>query len=436
MRQASATSTASGRGKIASPKRSRGQGAEWYPYYAGFSPAFVRAVLAELGMPVGATIADPWNGSGTTTACASELKYEAIGVDINPAMALIAAGRMALKDDLRACCTTMEDLQPVAEIPRGDPLLFWFEGDAANVIRGIEHHISSHLTDGLLPSRSTLVSPSEGLHFTALFLTVRALMATFAGSNPTWIRRPDANESKIHATFEHIVCMYARNSTLLREHLATNRESAAVRLMIGDSRSLALDDATVDAVITSPPYCTRLDYPIATRAELAVLGIGPTCVEHRQLRQASLGTTTVAKHTPGILHEWGQKCATLLEGIRSHESKASQSYYFKTHCQYFDSLNRSLRELNRVLRPGGKCVVVVQDSRYKELHTDLPGITSEMGEHLGWKLEHRMNFPVRSTLADSNPVSKRYRSRSDATESVLWFARGTSSKEWTTARRI
>ena len=37
-----------------------------------------------------------------------------------------------------------------------------------------------------------------------------------------------------------------------------------VRVGLGDSRCLPLEDRTVDAVVVgSPPYCTRIDYGIA-----------------------------------------------------------------------------------------------------------------------------------------------------------------------------
>jgi hypothetical protein len=38
-----------------------------------------------------------------------------------------------------------------------------------------------------------------------------------------------------------------------------------VRVGLGDSRCIPLKDGAIDAVIGSPPYCTQIDYGVATR---------------------------------------------------------------------------------------------------------------------------------------------------------------------------
>src|SRR5207247_7810722 len=43
-------------------------------------------------------------------------------------------------------------------------------------------------------------------------------------------------------------------------------------IMLADTSTMALEDESVDLALTSPPYCTRIDYTAATRIELAVLG--------------------------------------------------------------------------------------------------------------------------------------------------------------------
>src|SRR2546429_8013227 len=62
----------------------------WYRYYAGFSADSVRDIVSELKVWPDQLVADPWNGSGTTTAVADEPGIPSCGGDINPAMVVIA----------------------------------------------------------------------------------------------------------------------------------------------------------------------------------------------------------------------------------------------------------------------------------------------------------------------------------------------------------
>ena len=41
---------------------------------------------------------------------------------------------------------------------------------------------------------------------------------------------------------------------------------------------------------------------------------------------------------------------------------------------------------------GGRAVLVVQDSYYKDVHNDLPTITAEMAQSVGLKLQRREDF--------------------------------------------
>jgi hypothetical protein len=86
-----------------------------------------------------------------------------------------------------------------------------------------------------------------------------------------------------------------------------------------------------------------------------------------------------------------------------------------------------MREIGRVLRSDGKCVVVVQDSYYKNLHNNLPVILTEMALSNGLATEGRRDFPLSRTMAGINPGAKDYRDSFGATESVLVLRKSASS---------
>ena len=119
--------------------------------------------------------------------------------------------------------------------------------------------------------------------------------------------------------------------------------------------------------------------------------------------------------------EWGRNCLRLLDSIKSHHTKGSANYYHKIFAQYYHSLYASLREINRVAMPKADCVLVLQDSYYKDIHVDVSAHVSDMASNLGWRLIHRTDHETTLLMARLNPKAQKYRPSTGATESVLWF---------------
>jgi hypothetical protein len=182
---------------------------------------------------------------------------------------------------------------------------------------------------------------------------------------------------------------------------------------------MALADNSIDFVLTSPPYCTRIDYTAATRVELAVLA--PLLkVTPRDLGRQMIGSVQVPQAEIEVDESWGTTCSTFLAALRRHPSKASSGYYYKTHVDYFDKLARSFARVSKALKPGGRAIFVVQDSYYKDIHNDLPVILEEIGVQKGLIFSGREDFHLRS-MSDINPGRKTYKRPTGATESVVCF---------------
>jgi hypothetical protein len=104
-----------------------------------------------------------------------------------------------------------------------------------------------------------------------------------------------------------------------------------------------------------------------------------------------------------------------------HTSRASSTYYLKTHIDYFDKVNRSISNIYSSLKNGGGAVLVVQDSRYKEIHNDVPSILVEMAAHHGLELKRRDDFEVKTSMSGMNPRARAFSKHSKIIESVLCF---------------
>ncbi|HYF80850.1 MAG TPA: DNA methyltransferase [Symbiobacteriaceae bacterium] len=424
--------------EIRTPKRS--PEGTWYDFHACYSEEFVEDVLTHLRLRPSETVLDPWNGTGTTTKVAAERNFRAIGFDMNPVMVVVAKARLYAASSASSSEMAREVVNRLIEsysqgdplVAEDDPLNTWFTASGVNVIRHLEgatqHQAGS---DVKVPSPSVPVdvealTPQQSLLYVAIFQTVRSFLTRFQGSNPTWIKAPKSDSQKVSPSATEINLEFSKNLERLLSLLnqpartTTTEIPASVRLGVANSRSLPVPSNSVDAVICSPPYCTRIDYVVATKPELAMLRIGDK-KSIRRLRNNMLGTPTISKIPPQQTIKWGPTAGFFLKQVAAHSSKASASYYLKGFLQYFDGVCDSLEELNRVVRPGAQLAFVVQDSYYKNIHLDLPQVYRDMAQILGWGLADQFNYPVTRSIAQVNKGTKLYRGKTPAIESALVF---------------
>jgi hypothetical protein len=407
----------------------------WFPYYAGFSSEFAKQLVTSSSLALGSTVMDPWNGSGTTTSSAAMNGYKAIGFDLNPVMAVVAKARLLPESEVTSITPILADILKKAALSKrssleNDPLRIWFTPDAATSVRRIERAIYGLLvsrTDGGAALESVQeMSCIAAFFYVALFRAVRSLLHNFKGSNPTWITRPRAANSRIRPRVPRVRECFANHVTemVLNSVAAPTKwgRRADFTLGVASSEKLPVRGGVVDFVLSSPPYCTRIDYGIATSAELAVLGF-LVDTRLREFRTRLIGTPTIHRNTPDPIAPWGQNCLRLLERIRNHSSKAAKTYYYKTYVQYFAAMSRSFSEVGRCLKPHAKCVLVVQDSYFKDVHIDLAAIFAEMALSASLSLNRQVDFPINRTFGSINLGSKKYRRVSSAIESVLCFVK-------------
>ena len=388
-----------------------------YRYYAGFSREFVFDVLGVL--PVDSRVLDPWNGSGTTTTVATELGLTSVGVDLNPAMVVLAKGRLLtgsdvdqIREQVRGILAMRAaQLSPEAD----DPLLEWLDRASVGRLRAIQVALSG--ASRFTSDDVATLDPVKCFWMSALFVVVREATRPWQTSNPTWVKsRRDATPAKV----------YWRTLTTSLRDLAS--EAVAIssschpraKVLCGTSANLPLNGFAPDLVLGSPPYCTRLDYGVATRVELSVIGLSSD--EQSALRRTLLGTTTVPGSSP-TLGRLGTTAAQLLDSVKAHASKASATYYWKWLAQYLRGYADSLTELAHVASPQGTIALVVQDSFYKDIHIDLGALTEEALDLEGWRLQRSYSFRARRSLAQINPRAEAYRNGRVPQEAALFFRR-------------
>lgn len=422
------------------PKRNGSQRkgkAGFYDFYPGYSTGFVTDILQYWDLMRDSVILDPWNGSGTTTEVAAKLGYRAIGYDLNPVMFVVARAR---EISIAQCSFISEVAEKIVEqakryrkypIFQTDPLDDWFVNETVKTLRAIERSVQSvFFRPGeyirLLHHKKCLLSiPSEAAFFyLALFRVLKELSLSFRSSNPTWIKKPKSPDKRKRFSRDFIIGSFEHQVNellgLLRDEQRSDYHGETV-LGISSSESLPLKEETVHGVITSPPYCTRIDYAVLTRLELALLGSDDRNLT--KLRECMIGSPLTRSNEQELKPEWGKLCLETVASIHNHESKASKTYYRRTYVQYFHALYQSLKEINRVLKRDGKCAFVVQNSYYKEVYIDLGTIVREMADSLRWEVTDQFDYYFKQNMIRINTRSNKYREKDDTKgkEIVLLF---------------
>ena len=256
-----------------------------YPYRGKFHPQMVRALLNIVGAKQGSRILDPHVGSGTTALECSLLGIDCIGVDISPLCVLLTRVKTQSVHAVAAVRARVEALLEADTLDPSDP--------------SIARDSNPAVSDFVEVARMTTLSD----------------VSRRKRDGQVWLRRNlvamlDSVEAHAQALSEFRI------------------EPGSVTAALGDARDLravGIGDATVDAVVTSPPYSIALDYVKNDDHALEALGVSSAA-----LRQE-------------------------MTGVRGRGPKQKLALYN-------DDMRQMFREVARVLKPGAGAVFVIGDA--------------------------------------------------------------------------
>ena len=256
-----------------------------------------KPLLVPRSIGLGSRLGRPYssmNGSGTTTTVASRRGIHSYGVDLNPALTLIARARSVPSGTAKRALHRIDKRlrSSPTEFANGigitDPLLRWFGWKSVVALRAIEQHLT-YVSE---TRNAAKVSDDDALVYLLFFRTLRQLGASLFSSNPTWVnqKRPDRH---LGLSTSRIIHSLLDNGEAIRQHFLAQESEQGPRPILLNNSSMAMTgipDASIEGIITSPPYGTRIDYAIAMSLELAFLAKSIP-VDPAALREGLIGTT-------------------------------------------------------------------------------------------------------------------------------------------------
>ena len=257
---------------------------EWYRFVLSFPPHLVRTYLKQFGITQEQRVLDPFCGTGTVLVECKKQGIPSVGIEANPMAHLASqvkidwgvdpdqlmehARRVASVATERLACEGIED-EPLMQIVKDNHELRTLLPERlrlllTNSISPLPLHKALVLLDCLEEQRNdrfyncervalakSLVYFSSNLHF-----------------GPEVGVGPAKHDAPVISSWLACLSMMAND---LRK--ALSRRGVLGEVYLADARNIAsvLAPASIDAVITSPPYPNEKDYTRTTRLESVIL---------------------------------------------------------------------------------------------------------------------------------------------------------------------
>jgi DNA modification methylase len=245
-------------------------------YPAKMIPHMARFLIEKISKP-GDTILDPFCGSGSVLVESLTCGRNAIGIDLNRLAVIFSKAKTAIyKAELLE--TQLEDILRLftkcrtgcrVDFPNA---AYWFTPATLEKLGIIRTCLNSYLTT---------VDPNYSSFWYAVFAVIVRECSRADTRGPKPFISKKARETRVGRHFDplKLFALKARSWIALqdefRKKLLAAYPNSTVKVIEGDSRNLfsLLDNETIDAVVTSPPYLNAQDYYRASKLEMSTLGL-------------------------------------------------------------------------------------------------------------------------------------------------------------------
>ncbi|MBI2906730.1 MAG: DNA methyltransferase [Chloroflexi bacterium] len=398
---------------------------DWYRFVLSFPPHLVRDYVERFGLDRRSTVLDPFCGTGTTLVECKKLLIRSVGVEAHP-MACFASRTKVNWDPNPGFLVTHADKVATVALTRlgeqrvnsfSDLPLFLHMDDPSVQMRTLSAEERKLLIDNSvspLPLHKTLVLldaiyDSRDEQVTNHELLALAKVAVSSASNLRFGPEVGVGPVKLDAPVveDWLTAIRIMAMDLRKLRPRPNAEAVVHR---ADSRLLSnvLAPASVDAVITSPPYPNEKDYTRTTRLESVLLGFIRNKQELRAIKHELVRSNTRSVYSSDRDHlavahnEAINRIAEDIEKRRIELGKTSgfERLYSRLTKLYFGGMARHLSELRPILRPGASLAYVVGDqASYLRIMIRTGELIADIAESLGYEVVGTDLFRTRAATA-------------------------------------
>jgi DNA modification methylase len=396
----------------------------WYRYSAGFSAQWAESVIRSHQPGARISVLDPFAGSGTAVIAAGNAGADAIGLESHPFVARIAQAKMMWRSadtaGLRRAATRLVECAAARLKPRRartSPLLL-----KCYTVDALRNLFS--LRDEFLHS-----PPADPAVRELLWLALTAILrpCSHVGTAQWQYVLPSRRKANPRDPF---LALDAKITEIVTDIEQARQSGGGTQASINvqDARvPLVIPRASIDLVVTSPPYPNNYDYADATRLEMTFWGevdswgdlqdvvrkfIIRSCSQHSAAEQLRLDDLLALDAVEPIIGELAPVCR-LLEQIRL--TKSGKKTYHTMVAAYFADLAQVFRALRPVCKPGSRLCFVIGDSAPYGIYVPTHDWLGKLAVSAGF---HGYGF---DKLRDRNIKWKNRKHRVPLQEGRLWI---------------
>jgi len=368
----------------------------WFRYKEAYSADLLNGLLRHAGAAEkrGLVLLDPYCGVGTALLSAQvnpALISSATGVERNPFVAFVARTKLSwplidTRELDRACAAALSaQEEPSTVLPQ-----------LSSIRTG--RCMSRHIARRLVSLRDSILRLPETAERDALLLGLAASVEPLSK-----VRKDGRALRIVDRPRRHTIPTLRRKWTQIRHDVAEMQAAhprvAAATVEHGDGRALdsvPIDTASVDLILTSPPYPNNIDYSEVYKLELWLLGFVSSGEEFLRLRKTTLRSHPTSdlrtKPEPDFLNAIaGDPLARFFSPLLRRTEAHREKWRNKLALGYFSDLWVSLKEQYRCLRRGGRAFLVLGNSLHGRageaylIPTDL--LVGQLAKEVGLDLE-------------------------------------------------
>ena len=372
-----------------------------HPFPARMAPEIALDGLRD--HPRSFMVLDPMAGSGMVLGTAARLGMKSIGYDLDPLACMISkvSGTRIDEDSVRAACKTL--LSRSRCVKSSSVVLPWIDEDEKTKTF-VQYWFAPKQVDQLRRFSFFLVQrPFTTVESTLSILKV-ALSRLIVTKEPKASLARDTAHSRPHRTVKDndfdIFSELAKSLEHVLLALSPSDILENVRAYRGDARKLGrIGSASIDCIVTSPPYLNAIDYMRGHKFSLVWFGYNLAGLRRLRARSVGAEISSFCRVPPEIAHF----LANLHPDVSQRKRHILRRYYL--------DLISITTESYRVLKPLRRATYVVGNSSVRGHDVDNCYLLISAATRSGFQVIERSSRQI--------PNNKRYLPLLEAGENDL-----------------
>ena len=287
-----------------------------FAYPAKFQSHLPTSIIERFTLP-GALVCDPFSGGGTTSVAAMLAGRNSFAMDLNPISVVISMAKLTKPSKVlfNRILTEMAELRPVTRAS----------------------HLSKEELTLIGPTLSSFIESIWGVLDSTRLQPAKPLIAALLIKRIKLACRRDKEHLRTASFAKHVAYFIDEVEAFFGSHFresSLQRESTSHNVVFGSNHRLPLSSASVDLIITSPPYPgIDIEYNLV------------------QLQRRDLSRC--------FRSDVAQRISEDILGSDLSISKKMLCNGGSTASTYWENISDSLREMGRVLKPNAPCFIYI-----------------------------------------------------------------------------